>query len=162
LQGYRVYGTDLSDKMIDFSKTNLDWLAESHHVTVDATLHQGDAMDTSWQQPIDIIACESYLGQPFSAPPSLSKLAEVRKNCDHIITTFLQNISHQITSGTPLCVAVPAWRDANGAFIHLPLIDHLESLGYHRHEFKNVRDHDLLYYREDQIVARELLVLVKA
>jgi tRNA G10 N-methylase Trm11 len=161
LMGYRVYGTDLADKMIDFSQANLDWLADSHHIQVDSTLHQGDAMDTKWQAPIDAVACESYLGQPFSAPPSPSKLEQVRGNCDHIISGFLKNIAGQIASGTPLCVGVPAWRSTNGDFTHLPLIGQLDHLGFERHEFKNIKNEDLLYYREDQVVARELLVLVR-
>lgn len=162
LMGYPVYGTDLADKMIEFSEANLRWLAESHHLTVNSILHQGDAMDTTWRQPIGAVACESYLDQPFSAPPSPSKLDQVRKNCDHIITTFLKNIGSQIQPGTTLCVAVPAWRDGNGSFTHLPLTTRLESLGYAQRAFTSVRPSDLLYYREDQIVARELLVLVKS
>jgi tRNA G10 N-methylase Trm11 len=159
--GHGVYGTDLADKMIEFSTANLSWLEQSHHLTVTRSLHQGDAMTTTWQQPIDAVVAETYLGQPFSAPPSSSKLAEVRRNCDHIISTFLKNIASQLTPGTPLCVAVPAWKDANGTFTHLSLTGKLSELGYERVAFKNVSAADLLYYREDQIVARELLVLVK-
>jgi tRNA (guanine10-N2)-dimethyltransferase len=162
LMGYRVYGTDLADKMIDFSQANLDWLADSHHMSVDAHLHQGDAMDTKWQSPIDAVACESYLGQPFSAPPSPSKLEQVRGNCNNIIAAFLKNVGEQIVPGTPLCVGIPAWRSTNGDFTHLPLTSQLERLGYERREFKNIGPEDLLYYREDQVVARELLVLVKS
>jgi tRNA G10 N-methylase Trm11 len=161
LMNYQVYGTDLSDKMIDFSKANLEWLRASHHVDVKSSIHQGDAMTTSWQQPLDAVIGESYLGQPFSAPPSLSKLAEVRRNCDHIISSFLKNLASQIQPGTPLCIAVPAWKDTNSTFTHLPLIGQLNSLGYERVAFKNIVDKDLLYYREDQVVARELLVLTK-
>jgi tRNA G10 N-methylase Trm11 len=161
LMGYSVYGTDLSEKMVDYSHANLEWLAKSHNLNIDATIHQGDAMDTRWQPPIDAVACEAYLGQPFSAPPSSGKLADVQKNCDHIISSFLENIAKQLKPGTPLCVAVPAWRDVRGDFTHLPLINHLGELGYTRHLFKNVKDSDLLYYREDQVVARELLVLTK-
>jgi tRNA (guanine10-N2)-dimethyltransferase len=160
--GYSVYGTDLSDKMIEFSKVNLEWLARTHHTPVDSTLTQGDAMTTLWQQPIDAVVGEAYLGQPFSAPPSNSKLAEVRRNCDHIISSFLRNLSPQIKPGTPLCVAIPAWKDINGTFTHLPLIHKLSELGYAPVVFKNVSPSDLLYYREDQVVARELLVLRKA
>ena len=161
LMGFKVYGTDLADKMIDYSRVNLDWLADTQHIDIDATIHQGDAMDTKWQPPVDAVACESYLGQPFSAPPSPAKLADVRKTCNYIIAEFLKNIGSQIDSGTPLCVGVPAWRDATGRFTHLPLIDELSKLGYDRFAFQNVRDSDLLYYREDQVVARELLVLIK-
>jgi len=161
LMGYPVYGTDLADKMIEFSKANLAWLETSHHINVTSDLHQGDAMTTTWQQPIDAVVTETYLGQPFSAPPSSSKLAEVRRNCDHILSSFLKNIGNQIKPGTPLCVAIPAWKDANGTFTHLSLTGKLSELGYERVAFKNVEAADLLYYREDQIVARELLVLKK-
>lgn len=162
LLGYDAYGTDLSEKMIDYSKQNLDWLMtvnrlESSHYTVEA----GDAMTTIWKQPVTAVACEAYLGQPFSAPPSQAKLTQVRGNCDHIIGDFLKNIGKQLQPGTPLCVAVPAWRDASGSFTHLPLINKLDQLGYRQHRFKNVDTRDLLYYRPDQIVARELLVLEK-
>jgi tRNA (guanine10-N2)-dimethyltransferase len=161
LLGYKVYGTDLADKMIDFTKANLDWLAQTHHIDIHVDLHQADARTAQWQQPIDVIACESYLGQPFSAPPSPSKLTEVRGNCNQIISEFLKNIGTQLAPGTHLCIAAPAWRSGDGSFTHLPLISSLDQLGYTRHQFKNVKDSDLLYYRENQVVARELLVLAK-
>lgn len=161
LMGYSTYGTDLSEKMIRYSEDNLTWLKDTFELDTDVTLHEGDAMATQWNPPIDFVACESYLGQPFSAPPSPAKLTEVRGNCDHIISSFLKNLASQITPGTPLCVAVPAWRGKDGSFTHLPLIRKLESFGYDITTFKTVQPNDLLYYREDQVVARELLVLTK-
>lgn len=161
LMGYSAYGTDLSEKMISYSHDNLDWLATGLHSEFDYKLDVGDAMTTKWQQPIDVIVGETYLGQPFSAPPSPAKLEEVKNNCNHIITEFLKNLAPQIKSNTPICIAVPAWRDATGHFTHLPLITTIARLGYKPHEFTNISQNDLLYYRENQVVARELLVLTK-
>lgn len=161
LLGYQVYGTDLSEKMIRYSRDNINWLEEKSHIRAGWYLHEGDAMDTKWRQPIDVVAGETYLGQPFSAPPSAEKLAEVRGNCDRIISTFLGNINKQLTPGTQLCIAVPAWNDGQDRFTHLPLINKLAQLGYKQIEFKNIDTRDLLYYREGQVVARELLVLEK-
>ena len=162
LMGYSVYGTDLSEKMVRYSRDNINWLQDTFHMAIDWYLHEGDAMTTAWQSPIDAVVCESYLGQPFSAPPSAAKLTEVRGNCDHIISNFLKNLAPQLQTGTPVCIGVPAWRSTTGTFTHLPLISKLETLGYKRHMFKNVSNQDLLYFREDQVVARELLVLTKA
>lgn len=162
LLGYNVYGTDLADKMVDYSQTNLDWLAQKYSLTTDITIEHGDAMSYLWQQPIDIVACETYLGQPFSAPPASDKLAQVRDNCNHIISEFLKNIGSQLHTDTPLVIAVPAWRDTAGNFTHLPLINNLEALGYARATLKNVRNEQLLYYRESQVVAREMLLLKKS
>ena len=161
LLGYDVYGTDLVSKMVQFTQANLDWLIDTHHVTPGVTLDTGDAMTYQWQAPVDAVSCEAYLGQPFSAPPSPGKLTEVRGNCNHIISEFLRNIAPQLAPGTPLCVAVPAWRDSAGRFTHLPLVDSVGSLGFNRTTLRHVRDDQLLYYREDQVVARELLLLTK-
>lgn len=163
LLDYVVSGSDLNPKMIDYTMRNLDWLKKQRDSGTIDLVRQGDAMDYEWieAKSLDAVVCETYLGQPFSAPPSPAKLTEVRGNCDHIISTFLKNIGHQIAPGTQLCVAVPSWRDAQGNFTHLPLIGKLDQLGYAQHELKNVRSEELLYYREDQVVARELLILEK-
>lgn len=161
LMGYNTYGTDLADKMIDFSEVNLAWAQQKLHAPGQYRLSQGDAMAMQWQPPIDAVACETYLGQPFSAPPSPTKLREVRGNCNHIIVSFLANIASQLASGTPLCIAVPAWRATDGSFTHLPLTRELESYGFRRIALTSVEASELLYYREDQVVARELLVIEK-
>ncbi|MGY4893145.1 MAG: TRM11 family SAM-dependent methyltransferase [Candidatus Saccharimonadota bacterium] len=161
LMGHSVYGTDLAEKMIRYSRDNLNWLEETYRLPVDWYLHEGDAMDTKWQQPIDAIASEAYLGQPFSAPPSPAKLTEVRGNCNHIISTFLKNLSSQLAPGTPVVLAVPAWKSKQDTFTHLPLTEKIEDYGFERVALTTVRQEALLYFRPDQVVARELLVLIK-
>ena len=162
LLGYPAYGSDLSDKMVDYSHANLQWLTRKFTHLPEYTVEQGDAMTHQWQSPLNFVVGETYLGQPFSAPPRPEKLAEVRGNCNHIISTFLKNIAPQIASGTALCLAVPAWRDREGRFTHLPLIRELDKLGYQPVTLTTARRDQLLYYREDQVVARELLLLVRS
>jgi tRNA G10 N-methylase Trm11 len=161
LMGYGAYGTDLAEKMIRYSRDNLNWLQDKYRVTGHWYLHEGDAMTTQWQQPVNAVVCETYLGQPFSAPPSAAKLTEVRGNCNHIVGEFLKNLAPQLASDTPVVLAIPAWRDTAGTFTHLPLVDTIETFGFSRVSFKNVRPDQLLYFRPDQVVARELLILQK-
>lgn len=161
LLGQAVYGTDLAEKMIRYSRDNLNWLQDTYKLNLDWYLHEGDAMDTKWQQPVDAVASEAYLGQPFSAPPSPAKLTEVRGNCNHIIGAFLQNLSKQLKKDTPVVLAVPAWRGKDERFTHLPLTQKLEEFGFERIDLKTVDSSRLLYFRPDQVVARELLILKK-
>lgn len=161
LLGYDIYGSDLSDKMIDYSQINLDWIIDKYHLQAKASLFQGDAIDARWESPIDSVVCETYLGQPFSAPPAPDKLDKVQRICDQIISKFLINLHSQIKPGTPLCVAVPAWRDSDGQVTHLPLIEKLGTLGYTIRILQRPGSDNLLYYREDQVVARELLLLTR-
>jgi tRNA G10 N-methylase Trm11 len=165
LKGFKAHGTDLSDKMIEFSQENIAWLMKEFrpHGEV-GEIFQADATEANWDfsKNLQSVVCETYLGQPFSAPPSPKKLAEVRENCNRIISNFLKNLATQIPEGTQICIAVPAWKTQNGTFSHLPLVDFLNELGYNRKEFMRVKNRDLIYYREDQVVARELLVLIRS
>ena len=159
LKGYDVCGSDLSQKMIDYTTENLTWLQSKYHITGTVrSLEQADAMTYQWPkaQQLDAVVCETYLGQPFSTPPSPKKLREVTGNCNHIITNFLHNIHSQLTPGTTLCIAVPAWRDASRNLTHLPLIKDLETLGY------ILQQPPLIYSRSDQVVVREILLLKTA
>lgn len=160
LIGHSVYGTDLSEKMISYSEQNLEWLSTKNKLSGNWTLHEGDAMTTQWQKLApQTIASEAYLGQPFSAPPSAKKLEEVQGNCQHIISSFLKNLHSQVAPGTEMCIAVPAWKNSEGSFSHLPLVSSVEKFGYERIILKSVKHDDLIYYRPDQVVARELLLI---
>jgi hypothetical protein len=163
-----------------------------------------------------MVASETYLGRPFTSPPSAEVLQQTVSECNLIVKKFLQNIGGQIKPGTRLCLAVPAWlsnevgphmtrldgvqgaseqrsksytqygeraaqfatpqsakssRGVSGSarkqssapryVRHLPLIDQIEDLGYNRVKFEHADGQDLIYYREDQIVARQLIVIVK-
>jgi len=158
LLGFNVYGTDLAEKMIDYSKANLDWLGQKHRIG-NVRIEAGDAIEHTWQQPLHAVVAETYLGQPFSAPPAPDKLDKVRRVVDHILSSFLQNLHGQLEPGTPLCLAVPAWRDAAGRMTHLPVVRKLSELGYEYQSLKHVDADKLAYFREDQVVARQLLLL---
>lgn len=159
LHGYAIEGSDLNQKMIDYSRDNLKWLGEAYHFTPEIReLSQADATDHTWRKPIDAVVCETYLGQPLSGLPSRQKLDEIVRNCDTITRKFLINLHHQLAENARCTIAVPAWRVGN-KFIHLPVIDDLKKIGYNRVSFSCADESDLIYHRPDQIVARELLVL---
>lgn len=166
LMGYDVYGTDLVERMVDYSQKNLEWLKNSPAkvaaVNLGATrLEAGDATDHIWRQPIDIIACEGYLGQPLGGQnPSQEKLAQITSDCDTIMRGFLTNIGEQLQPGTRLCIAAPAWF-VSGKTYRMPSLDDLENLGYTRIDFEHATHEDLIYRREDQVVGRELVVITR-
>jgi tRNA G10 N-methylase Trm11 len=162
LMGYGAYGTDLEPRMIDYSRTNLEWLAEQTQKKLPPfKLETGDAVDHFWESVPNSIASEAYLGQPFNAAPSAEKLAKVRLTCNIIIEKFLKNIGGRLKPGTRVCLAIPAWQTKPGQFTHLPLLDHLSDLGYNRIDFRYTQSAELMYYRPDQVVARELLVITR-
>ncbi len=158
LMGYRVYGTDIDERMIRYSRDNLNWLTETHKIRFDWYLHVGDATDTKWQQPIDIVACEGYLGRPFTSAPSSEIIQKTINDCDTILRKFLKNLANQTKKDDRMCIAIPAWFVGNKIH-HLKTLDQLTDLGYNRISFVHSNDKDLIYHRDGQVVGRELLVI---
>lgn len=164
LMGYSVYGTDLEPRMIEYSRGNLDWLVKKHSGDFTIQIESGDATKHHWAlspEPSALsVASEIYLGKPLSRIPEPLLLQKLMAECDRIFAGFLSNIGKQLSKNARLCLAVPAWRTKNG-FKHLPTLDKLQDLGYTRLSFVHTSVKELLYYREDQYVARELIVLSK-
>lgn len=177
LMGYTPYGTDISERMVEYTKRNLEWLMRQrrNYASTESpakdiiqpssqssfAISQGDATYFRWDPPIDAVACETYLGPPMSNPPAEIKLRSAKIECKTIILGFLKNLGSQIKPGTPVVIAVPAWLRPDGSYERLLNIDEITNLCYNVISFKNLGQNDLLYYRAGQVVAREIIVLRK-
>lgn len=164
LMGYDVYGTDLEPRMISYTKQNLEWLESTYGLRPTVVgLETADATAHTWSPTPDIVACETYLGRPFTDRPTQEILAQTMADCNLIIKKFLKNIHAQLQPGTRLCLAIPAWQIRPNEFKHLSLVDQIEEMGYNRVSFEHAgNDNRLLYYRADQIVGRELITLIRS
>ena len=153
LMGYVAYGTDLSERMVEYSERNLKHFGfEGYMVEV------GDATSFRWSQPIDAVACEGYLGKPFSRMSTDMELKEQKIECKSIVLGFLKNILSQIESDTPVTIAVPAWLRENGIYERMDILDDINDMGYN---VNNKSREGLLYHRENQVVARDIIILRK-
>ena len=169
LMGFQVCGTDIDERMVKYSEKNLDWLlgnleivnlgraplsvSEGKYFQISV----GDATTHKWPH-IDAVACESYLGRPFSKIPTEIELKTEQQNCQNIILGFLKNLAGQISENTPVAIAIPAWLRNDHTFKRLKILDEIEKLGYN---VNNKSREGLLYHREDQIVARDIIILRK-
>ena len=186
LMGYRAYGTDVSERMVQYSKKNLDWLMKSKSVLSRGAsgrpiamggrrysspcqapdplekntfwISQGDATSYTWQQSVTAVACEGYLGKPFSEIPTDMELKEQKQECAGIVLGFLKNLAGQVKAETPVVIAVPAWLRENGEYERMDLLDEIEGMGYN---VNNKSREGLLYHRDGQVVARDIIILRK-
>lgn len=175
IMGYIPYGTDLNERMVEYSKKNLSWLFNERNqkrfkILLDLiqkkdqilnAISVGDATNFTWEGEIDAVAFEGYLGAPMSKPPVDIKFKTEKAKCREIAMGFLKNITPQIKSGTPVAMALPAWLRENGKYAGLNILDEIQEMGYNFEKFQDLSQSDLLYYREGQIVAREIIVIRK-
>ncbi|MBW3568838.1 hypothetical protein KY385_01785 [Candidatus Parcubacteria bacterium] len=179
LMGYQAYGTDLEQRMVDYSEGNLKWLTglhglppacpdglpmtESNSRPATYKLEIADATSHTWEPKPGYIAGETYLGRALSSLPQRQTLQKIISDVNTIHLKFLKNVASQTEPGFRLCLAVPVWAAlANSkakGFIRLPTLDKLNDLGYNRIKFAHASQDELIYHRPGQIVGRELVVL---
>ncbi|OGL31331.1 hypothetical protein A3F37_03125 [Candidatus Saccharibacteria bacterium RIFCSPHIGHO2_12_FULL_41_12] len=159
LMGFSAAGSDLDERMVEYSAKNIQWLNQKVNFTGTLSIiEQADATNHIWQSTPDRAASETYLGRPLSSEPDSQTLSKIMNDCDTIHTKFLKNIAKQTSLGFRMCLAVPAWKTRQG-FKHLKTLDSLEKLGYNRLKFVHAEDKDLIYHRKGQFVGRELVIL---
>jgi tRNA (guanine10-N2)-dimethyltransferase len=169
LMRYGIYGTDIDERMVDYTRQNLHWLAtKTNYDGHDSRFETADATIYHWPHEYDVIATETYLGRAFTSPPPLEMLEKNRRDCDTIIRKFLRNVYNQTKPGFRMALALPAWALPHSSshilvanFLHLPLLDSLGELGYNQLEFEHATKKDMIYHRDGQIVGRELVVLIR-
>lgn len=162
LMGFDVIGTDNDPRMAEFAKANIEWLKNRHpEISAEVRIELADATSHHWPAGIGAVASEAHLGPPLKSKPSAEDLKPIISDVNETLEGFLANLAGQVNSGSRLCLAIPAWRVKNGDFVYLPLIDHLPHLGYNQLALKHVEPQVLVYFRENQMVARQLIILVK-
>lgn len=160
IKGFNVYGTDINEKMVEYTRTNLRWLETKFSNLPKYDVELADATRHRWIQPIDVIVSELFLGKPLSYQLNKSELNIEINVVDKLLVNFLENLHGQLMPSAKLCLAVPAWKINNG-FVSLPSLDHLSKIGYNHISFKTVKVENLLYFRPSQLVARKLLILTR-
>lgn len=161
LMGYAVLGSDIDERMVQYAVANIRWLVQKYPaIASHAAIEAADATSYRWPR-FSAVVSEVYLGRALNKLPPTAELEKIISDVNTITKKFLANIAPQLKKGQRLCLAVPAWRNSKNSFRRLPVIDHLTDMGYTRLNFGYVRNDDLVYFREGQVVARELLVLKK-
>ena len=195
LMGYAAYGSDLSARMVDFSRQNLAWLQENWFLPPHLpapVLEEGDATTHRWQSPLDAVATEIYLGPPLSRVPAEGQFRTLRSDARELVQRLLANLAPQLEPGTPVVLATPAWLRPSGEYLGIidrPTrlrhpkkaeksasrpsqqqisvqnanfpnfsVDFLAHLGYNQ---ASNGVEPLIYHRDGQVVAREIIVLRK-
>ncbi len=161
LMGYSIYGTDIDPRMVEYSKRNLQWLVKNNPlIQGKVTVEAADATNYRWPG-FSTVVSELFLGRPLNSLPNPDKLKQIISDVNLITKKFLQNLVSQLKPEQTICLAIPAWRKPGGQLIRLPVLDKLTDMGYNYSDLKHVQREELTYFREDQVVARQLLRLKK-
>lgn len=161
LMGFDTAGTDISEKAVRDSRTNLEWLEKNYKIekkclkieVKDATkLTKADFFSPG--RKIAIVA-ESYLGEPQKEIPTPEKASELLRKLEPIYLDFLKT---PIPTGTRVVLALPFFNLKPNPVYLEDLIYKVSELGY----IVPVHESNILTYaRRKQVVGRMILRLTK-
>lgn len=161
LMGRTCYGSDLEERMVASTQSNLEWLAQVAPTSLPKwNLQTADARTVKVPKNNPAIVTEGYLGLPLGTSPLPDRLKSLQTELKQLYREFLTNMSKQLASGSELAVCLPVWRLKSGTAT-IELIDDLEKLGYTLKRFKHTNPLALTYRRPDQIVGRQILLLTR-
>ena len=169
LQGKEAIGSDIDQKAVDGTIKNLNWLVENFFDKAKKqnpppfkVFQKNSVLLTKNDFPknLDIVVSETYLGLPASKiiPQNerrirFEEIASLHKN-------WLSNLKKALTpkdlQNLKIVIALPAFKIGPNNYNYFPNPrEFFRSLGF---EVQNKKT--LIYDREDQFVAREILIIV--
>lgn len=146
--GYQVFGTDIVDNQVSDALKNLQYLNLEGDVKVYDAVHLSDL----FQEKIDLIVTEPYLGKP-NLRPDRSKYA--KSGLSKLYLGALKDWYKALKTGGYVVMVFPILPGINTEYKTSQVIDAQRLLGY------NQLTRDLIYSRPEAGIKREIVVLQK-
>lgn len=161
LMGREAAGSDLASEMVEATRTNMAWLAETHGVPSEQTpVRLADARQVVLPEgPVSVVS-EGYLGPNLMHMPNADQADKLMRPLRQLYIETLRNLARQLPSGAEVSICAPAWL-VGGKRVPLPLLDVLPDLGYTTKVFDASPTALPVYGRADQPVGRALYLLTK-
>jgi tRNA G10 N-methylase Trm11 len=173
LLGCDVIGSDISDKAVEDTKKNLDWLIGEYQIPSMQQVFQADAVEYNFSQLVNkkydrtMIVAEPFLGEPKKFKPTYNAAVGEYLKIKELYLSFLRNVakysSSKARSSQPsasnnnmvLCIVFPLVETVEGRRFSLfkESVDEIRELGY-----TQIRQ-SMTYGRDYQVVKREIVLL---
>jgi tRNA G10 N-methylase Trm11 len=155
-----LIGSDISEKAVADTKKNMNWLITEFGFTPPTiNLFVSPAANTPLLfkeglgvVSIDLLITEVFLGNPRMKTLDQQEARQLESDLLPIFRNSFESLASLLKPTSRAVVAFPAYKSKDGTWRRLPLKPLLEKLGY-----KVIDTH--LYFRNDQLVARDIYVL---
>ncbi len=179
LLGYKnVIGSDISQKAIDDTKKNLNWLNQNFIKNgAKYKIYQADARATNkFLKPntVDAVVSEGYLGPPLRAYLKTDQLNKLIADLSNLYCSVFENLYKILKKDGVVVLALPIFKTRDNLRL-LPIMKGVKSSGFKIFNPLNTLNNrvqgfykyftereSIIYSRPDQLVLREIIVLKKS
>jgi tRNA G10 N-methylase Trm11 len=152
-----VIGSDMSDKAIEDSTTNMTWLKEQYHTTTHSNLLTSDVRVLDKKLPaksIDVIVTEPYLGEPLGGNHTASVIDTQVQELSALYLDAFRAWKHLLKKKGVVVMVIPAFR-INDTFVPVNIIESVVQLGFTVVPL-DTKSPSLRYWRKGQHVGRDI------
>jgi tRNA G10 N-methylase Trm11 len=158
--GYKkLIGSDNSDKAIEDTRKNLEWLlAKSEARRPKYEVFKLEVRDLAKEfkgNSIDAIITEPYLGPALRGNESQEQINKTINELENLYLIAFEQFTKVLVKNGKVVMIFPVFNLRNSLF-KLNILNQIEKLGY-----KKLNKQDLVYYREKQYVWREIEIFEK-
>jgi tRNA G10 N-methylase Trm11 len=154
-----LIGTDLSEKAIKDSETNLAWLAGELRITnYELRIEVANVKELSKRiklETINAIVTEPYLGKPIRGNEDDMTIKKIIRELEELYIYAFAEFKKVLTPGGRIVIIIPEWH-VNKKVLKMNIFPRVEQMGFTR-----LDDGDLMYKRENQKVWRNITVWEK-
>lgn len=174
LQGKKAIGSDIDQVAVDGTIKNLNWLVENFaNISLDlrgsrglktqpvnssrlgfTVVFQKDAKDLP-STPVDAIVSETHLGPSLSKPPSKELANTIFQEITDLHESWLPKAAKLIPEKGKIVICLPSFRISKDKYESFPNLEKILKSS----SLKKISS--FTYDREDQVVAREIVILQK-
>jgi len=151
-----LIGFDNSQKAIEDTKTNLDWLKEKYELEIDKIkLEQVDVLDLSKKlkdESIDYIITEPYLGPPLKGNETKVQIEKNIKELETLYIKTFEQFAKVLKHKGKVVIVIPEFKYKN---------ENLKLNLYNIKDFKVINKERLEYSRPNQHVIRNIIIFQK-
>ncbi|MCF7795513.1 methyltransferase domain-containing protein [Patescibacteria group bacterium] len=162
-----IIGTDISDKAIEDTKKNLEWLKDNTEIKINPKIEKKDVRNLDFEkESIDIIITEPYLGPNDFNPKNIKEIMEIKRDIEDLYTEAFKNFKKVLKKGGEVIIVFPIFKNIHNEIklIHLDLLKNIENIGFYENNFNKEFDlnlKDFVYSRESQNIYREIHKFIK-
>ncbi|MBD3311825.1 MAG: methyltransferase domain-containing protein [Candidatus Magasanikbacteria bacterium] len=153
----KIYGTDISQKAVDDTRRNLEWIMENENLKFEYSIKKIDAKKISEDfkaNSIDTIVTEPFLGKALSGNESEEFLKKQAKELGKLYINAFKNFNSIVKPGTVIIFIIPRYKLSN-KWIRIELEDEIKKIGIKSIPFDEKNKY-LLYHRPNQYLGREI------
>lgn len=169
LLGYKnITGSDISEKAIEDTKKNLEWLKYNTDLKVNPKIEKKDVKNLDLEKDsIDAIITEPYLGPNDFNPKNIREIIEIKESIEDLYIDAFKSFKKVLKKGGEVIIVFPIFKNLHHdeiSLIHLNLLKNIENIGFYKNDFNKEFDlklKDFVYSRESQNIYREIHKFIK-